>query len=97
MWGADLDVDVPFQYLTFFLEDDDKLEEIRKKYGEDRNEEGVKQPKKDNDAMMTGEIKILLIECINKYLKEFQERRKKVTDEDVRVFMDKTRKIDPVP
>ncbi len=27
--GANLEVDVPFQYLTFFLEDDDKLEEIR--------------------------------------------------------------------
>jgi len=27
--GANLEVDIPFQYLTFFLEDDDKLEEIR--------------------------------------------------------------------
>ena len=29
MYGADLEIDVPFQYLTFFLEEDDKLEEIR--------------------------------------------------------------------
>lgn len=41
--GADLDVDVPFQYLQFFLEDDEKLEDIRKKYG--------------SGEMMTGEIK----------------------------------------
>jgi tryptophanyl-tRNA synthetase len=27
--GANLDVDVPYQYLQFFMEDDDKLEEIR--------------------------------------------------------------------
>lgn len=27
--GADLSVDIPYQYLTFFLEDDDKLAEIR--------------------------------------------------------------------
>jgi tryptophanyl-tRNA synthetase len=27
--GANLDIDVPFQYLHFFLEDDEKLEEIR--------------------------------------------------------------------
>ena len=27
--GANLEIDVPYQYLTFFLEDDAKLEEIR--------------------------------------------------------------------
>lgn len=27
--GADLAVDIPYQYLTFFLEDDDKLNEIK--------------------------------------------------------------------
>lgn len=30
--GADMDIDVPFQYLQFFLEDDEKLEDIRQKY-----------------------------------------------------------------
>jgi tryptophanyl-tRNA synthetase len=29
-YGANLEVDVPYQYLTFFLEDDEKLEEIGK-------------------------------------------------------------------
>ena len=27
--GANLEVDIPYQYLTFFLEDDEKLEDIR--------------------------------------------------------------------
>ena len=27
--GANLDVDIPYQYLTFFLDDDAKLEDIR--------------------------------------------------------------------
>lgn len=27
--GANLEVDIPFAYLTFFLEDDEKLEQIR--------------------------------------------------------------------
>jgi len=45
--GADLDVDVPFQYLQFFLEDDEQLEDIRKKYG--------------SGEMMTGEVKQVLI------------------------------------
>ncbi|KAL5103560.1 Tryptophan--tRNA ligase cytoplasmic [Taenia crassiceps] len=29
--GGNCDVDVSFQYLRFFLEDDDKLEQIRKR------------------------------------------------------------------
>lgn len=28
--GGNCDVDVAFQYLTFFMEDDDRLEEIKK-------------------------------------------------------------------
>lgn len=28
--GGNCDVDIAYQYLTFFLEDDDKLEQIRK-------------------------------------------------------------------
>jgi hypothetical protein len=31
--GGNCDVDVPFQYLTFFLDDDQKIEEIREVYG----------------------------------------------------------------
>ena len=48
--GADLEVDVPFQYLTFFLDDDEKLEEVRQKYGK--------------GEMLTGEVKALLIETL---------------------------------
>ena len=46
--------------------------------------------------MMTGEIKQILIDCLNQFLGEFQERRKKVTDEDVKKFME-IRKMNPVP
>ncbi len=46
--------------------------------------------------MMTGEIKQILIDCLNEFLHDFQERRKKVTDEDVKKFME-VRKINPVP
>ena len=48
--GADLDVDVPYQYLQFFLDDDEKLEEIRVKYS--------------SGEMLTSEVKKVLIECI---------------------------------
>lgn len=46
--------------------------------------------------MLTGEIKAILIETLSKYLVEFQERRKKVTDEDVRKFME-VRTINAMP
>merc|ERR1712232_1246148 len=31
--GADLNVDVPFQWLEFFMEDDEELKQIEKEYG----------------------------------------------------------------
>jgi tryptophanyl-tRNA synthetase len=68
--------------LRFFLEDDEKLAEIKDKYG--------------RGEMMTGEVKAILIDCINAFLKEIQDRRKKITDEDVKKFME-IRKINPVP
>ena len=80
--GADLDVDVPFQYLQFFLEDDEQLEDIRKKYG--------------SGEMMTGEVKQVLIGVLQKFIADFQERRKKVTNKDVEAFM-AVRKINALP
>jgi tryptophanyl-tRNA synthetase len=68
--------------LTFFLDDDEKLEDIRVKYSK--------------GEMLTGEVKAILIEVIQKFLKEFQEKRAKVTDDDVKAFM-AVRKIDPYP
>jgi tryptophanyl-tRNA synthetase len=45
--GADLEVDVPWKYLNFFLEDDERLAEIGREYSSGR--------------MLTGEIKAELI------------------------------------
>lgn len=45
--GANLAVDIPYHYLTFFCEDDELLEEIRVKYSK--------------GEMMTSEIKKILI------------------------------------
>ena len=81
--GADLDVDVPYQWLTFFLEDDERLEDIRLKYSK--------------GELLTGEVKAVLIECLQDFVKAFQERRAKVTDDDVKHFMDVSKKINPYP
>jgi tryptophanyl-tRNA synthetase len=46
--GANLDVDVPWKYLNFFLDDDAKLQTIGREYGAGR--------------MFTGEVKKELIQ-----------------------------------
>ncbi|KAG8514422.1 Tryptophan--tRNA ligase, cytoplasmic [Galemys pyrenaicus] len=71
--GGNCDVDVSFMYLTFFLEDDDKLEQIRKDY--------------TSGAMLTGELKKELVDVLQPLIAEHQARRQAVTDEIVKEFM----------
>lgn len=46
--------------------------------------------------MKVEEIKEVLIKCLTEFLLDFQDRRSKITDEDVRKFME-IRKINPEP
>lgn len=78
--GGDPDVDVSYQYLTFFLEDDDELETLRKGYQE--------------GTLLTGQLKARCIQQLQQFVADFQERRSKVTDAVVDAFMDPHRKID---
>lgn len=71
--GANIEVDVPFQYLRFFLDDDAKLEEIRQKYSK--------------GEMLTGEVKKVLIDLLVKLVKQHQEVRAAVTDSVIDSFM----------
>lgn len=71
--GANLAVDVPFQYLMFFMEDDARLEEIRVKYG--------------SGEMLTKEIKADTIRIVTEFVLEHQRRRSQVTDEMIEAFM----------
>jgi tryptophanyl-tRNA synthetase len=60
--GGDPDVDISFQYLKFLFEPDDKkLEKIYNDY--------------KSGKMLTGELKNILIEKINSFLKEHQKKR----------------------
>jgi tryptophanyl-tRNA synthetase len=79
--GANLDVDIAYQYLRFFMEDDYELQRIGEEYKAGR--------------MMTGEIKEICSEVITKFVSEYQEKRKKITDEDVKHFCS-TREINPM-
>lgn len=71
--GGNTEVDVSFQWLTFFLDDDEELENIRVAY--------------QKGEMLTGELKAKCIEEVQKYVKAYQERRVKVTEETVDHFM----------
>ncbi|XP_026193408.1 tryptophan--tRNA ligase, cytoplasmic [Cyclospora cayetanensis] len=72
-FGANLTVDVPYQYLTFFLEDDEELARIGEAYS--------------SGKMLTGEVKQRLIKLLQDLIQQHQERRAKVTDDMVREFM----------
>ena len=68
-----MDVDVAYQYLRFFLEDDEELETIRVDYAAGR--------------LLTGEVKGRLIAVLNEMVGEHQARRAAVTDDVVAEFM----------
>lgn len=71
--GADLSVDIPYNYLRFFLEDDEQLEDIRERYS--------------TGKMLTGEVKKVLIDVLQKFVAGHQERRSKLGMEDVKKFL----------
>ncbi|KAK6782729.1 hypothetical protein RDI58_020525 [Solanum bulbocastanum] len=68
-YGANLEVDIPFKYLGFFLDDDAELEHIREEYGSGR--------------MLTGEIKKRLVEVLTDLVERHRRARAAVTDEFV--------------
>ncbi|KAM4690731.1 tryptophan--tRNA ligase, cytoplasmic [Rhinophrynus dorsalis] len=72
-FGGNCDVDVCYMYLTFFLEDDEKLEQVKRDY--------------TSGALLTGELKKLLIETLQPMIAAHQERRKQITEETVKQFM----------
>ena len=66
--GGNPDIDVPFQWLSILFEEDDaELKRIRDDYKAGK--------------MLTGELKMMLIEKINAFLKVHRERRKKAEKE----------------
>jgi tryptophanyl-tRNA synthetase len=71
--GGNCEIDVPYQYLTFFLSDDKRLAEIQEAY--------------TKGEILTGEIKKELIDVLQKLVGAHQEKRKQVTDEIVKKFM----------
>ncbi|CAG2210588.1 WARS [Mytilus edulis] len=76
--GGNCDIDVSYQYLTFFMEDDAKLADIKSRY--------------TSGKMLTGELKQELTNVLQKLVGEHRERRLNVTDDIVNEYM-KSRKL----
>jgi tryptophanyl-tRNA synthetase len=76
--GGNCDIDVSYQYLSFFVEDDAHLADIRKRY--------------TSGELLTSELKKELIELLQKIIGKHQEERNKITTEKVLEFM-KPRKL----
>ncbi len=64
--GGNPDIDVSYLWLTFFEEDDKKLKKIYEEY--------------KSGKMLSGELKQLLIDKLNSFLKEHQKNREKAKD-----------------
>ncbi|MFA5382336.1 MAG: tryptophan--tRNA ligase [Candidatus Micrarchaeia archaeon] len=65
-YGGIPEIDVSYQWLTFFEEDDKKLKKIYDDY--------------KSGALLSGELKAITIEKINSFLKVHQEKREKAKD-----------------
>ncbi|TMW62657.1 hypothetical protein Poli38472_005275 [Pythium oligandrum] len=72
-YGANLEVDIPYQYLSFMLEDDEELAHIGREYGSGR--------------MMSGEVKQRLIDIMSEFAQDMQARRAAITEEQIAEFM----------
>uniref|UniRef100_A0A915C0X3 Tryptophan--tRNA ligase, cytoplasmic n=1 Tax=Parascaris univalens TaxID=6257 RepID=A0A915C0X3_PARUN len=70
--GGNCEVDISFQFLRYFMEDDEQLEDIRKRY--------------TSGEMLTGELKAIAIKEVQRVISELQMRRKAITDEEVELF-----------
>jgi tryptophanyl-tRNA synthetase len=71
--GGNPDVDVSYQWLSYFLEEDDKkLEEIRQDY--------------ISGKLLTGELKQITIEKLSKFIEE-HKKKKEAADKDLKKMM----------
>ena len=76
-YGGNIKIDICYQYLTFFLEDDQKLNEIAQAY--------------TSGIMTSGEIKKITSDIIVSEILKHQEIKKNITDDILHQFFDHRR------
>ena len=83
--GADLEVDVAYQWLRFFLEDDDELAAIGESYGSGQG-----------PYWNTAAVKDRLVVELQKLVKAHRDRRARIDDAEVAAWM-AVRPLTPAP
>lgn len=78
--GGNLVVDVAYQYLLYFLDDDVELQRIAEEYSSGR--------------MMTSEIKQIMVHCVSSFIAHHQVARQNVDDTVLQLFFDADRAFD---
>ncbi|PAV23327.1 tryptophanyl-tRNA synthetase [Pyrrhoderma noxium] len=77
--GGNPDVDVSFQYLSFFLDDDEELKKLYDDY--------------KAGTLLTGQLKARCIKLLQEFVKDFQERRSKITDAELKALIETPKEI----
>jgi hypothetical protein len=77
--GGRTEIDVAYQYLSYFLDDDVELQRIYDEY--------------ESGRMLTAELKKIAIQEIWKYISKFQARRASITEMELHTFMDGSRAL----
>ncbi|KAL0491219.1 tryptophan tRS [Acrasis kona] len=72
-FGANLHADIPYQYMRFFMEDNDELERIGREYSSGR--------------MRTMEVKKIAVELLLDIIKGHKQRREQITQQTIDDFM----------
>lgn len=70
--GGDLTIDMSYQYLTYFMEDDEELDRIAKEYS--------------SGKMLSGQIKVIMANTVADFVEKHQKEREKVTDQVMNEF-----------
>lgn len=70
--GGNIDVDIPYQYLYFFLENDQELEKIKNDY--------------TKGLLLSSEIKNILSDVLINFISDHQNKINKITDDDIKYF-----------
>lgn len=77
--GGDPDVNIAYQWLRYFMDDDNELELIKEKYCK--------------GELLSGELKKITIELVQSVIKSHQERVKAVTNNIIAEFYDYDKKL----
>lgn len=72
--GGNTEVDIAYQYMRYFLEDDQELERLRVGY--------------EKGEILSGEMKNACISCIQDFVRSYQNKRSEITDEAIARFKD---------